>query len=105
VESTSPAIQQLEDAAAEATNFARAKRGRIRVGSSANLSSDFIPESESLTASKRVRCIPISHPAFFIDIGAVWRRENMSPVVRWFIDYAVQMGREVAAKRSPKPVA
>jgi DNA-binding transcriptional LysR family regulator len=64
-----------------------------------------VPQSESMTASKRVRCIPISHPAFFIDIGAVWRRENMSPVVRWFIDCAVQMGREVAAKRSPKLVA
>jgi len=44
VEGIGPAIQQLEDAAAGATNFARAKRGRIRVGSSCNLSSDFIPE-------------------------------------------------------------
>jgi len=241
VEGIGPAIQQLEDAAAGAANFARAKRGRIRVGSSANLSSDFIPEllhrlhqesplvridvrglsvaeqirtlhaaeidvglatlpindpslivrrifgeplvlmvqsesefsqrtsirvrelakerfiicpryrragfheviielagkagfrpriasevdapstavalverglgvalvpqSESLMASERVRCIPISHPAFFIDIGAVWRRENMSPVVRWFIDCAVRMGREIEAKRSAKLVA
>ena len=241
VEGIGPAIRQIEEAAAGATNFARAKRGRIRVGSSANLSSDFIPEllhqlhqesplvridvrglsvaeqirtlhaaeidvglatlpindpslivrrifseplvlmvqresefaqktfisvrelakeqfiicpryrragfheviielagkvgfrpriaseidapsttlalverglgvalvpqSESLTASDRVRCIPISHPALFIDIGAVWRRENMSPVLRWFIDCAVRMGREIAAKRSPKLVA
>ena len=218
VEGIGPAIQQLEDAAAGATNFARAKRGRIRVGSSANLSSDFIPEllqqlyqesplvridvrglsvaeqirtlhaaeidvglatlpindpslivrrifseplvlmvqsesefaqrtsiqirelakeqfiicpryrragfheviielagkagfrpriasevdapstavalverglgvalvpqSESLTASERVRCIPISHPAFFIDIGAVWRRDTSCFVTR-----------------------
>jgi len=241
VEGIGPAIQQLEDAAAGAANFARAKRGRIRVGSSANLSSDFIPEllhrlhqesplvridvrglsvaeqirtlhaaeidvglatlpindpslivrrifgeplvlmvqsesefsqrtsirvrelakerfiicpryrragfheviielagkagfrpriasevdapstavalverglgvalvpqSESLMASERVRCIPISHPAFFIDIGAVWRRENMSPVVRWFIDCAVRRGREIEAKRCAKLVA
>jgi DNA-binding transcriptional LysR family regulator len=241
VEGIGPAIQQLEDAAAGATNFALAKRGRIRVGSSCNLSSDFIPEllhrlhqesplvridvrglsvaeqirtlhaaeidvglatlpindpslivrrifseplvlmvqsdselaqrtsirlrelakerfiicpryrragfheviielaakvgfrpriasevdapstavglverglgvalvpqSESLTASERVRCIPISNPALFVDIGAVWRRENMSPVVRWFIDCAVRMGREIEAKRSAKLVA
>lgn len=241
VESVSPAIRQLEDAAANATNFARAKRGKLRLGSSSNLSSDFIPEllqrlhqesplvridvrelsvaeqirtlhaaeidvglatlpigdpslivrrilseplvlmvpsksefanrtsirlrdlaqeqfiicpryrhtgfhevivelaakagfrpriasevdaktaavglverglgvalvprSETSTASDRVRCIPIGNPAVFIEIGAVWRRENMSPLVRWFIDCAVQLGRELAAKRSPKLVA
>jgi DNA-binding transcriptional LysR family regulator len=241
VESIGPAIQQIEDAAAGATNFARAKRGRIRVGSSGNLSSDFIPEllqrlyqesplvridvrelsvaeqirtlhaaeidvglatlpindpslivrrifseplvlmvpsesefanrafirlrdlaeqrfiicpryrrtgfhevviehatkagfrphiasevdapstavalvergfgvalvphSESGPASDRVRSIPIGDPAVFIEIGAVWRRENMSPVTRWFIDCAVRLGRELAAKRSPKLVA
>jgi DNA-binding transcriptional LysR family regulator len=44
VESVGPAIRQIEDAAAGATNFARAKRGRIRIGSSCNLSSDFVPE-------------------------------------------------------------
>ena len=64
-----------------------------------------VPQSESPTASERVRCIPISNPALFIDIGAVWRRENMSPVVRWFIDCAVRMGREIEAKRSAKLVA
>jgi DNA-binding transcriptional LysR family regulator len=241
VEGIGPAIQQIEDAAAGAINFAQAKRGRIRVGSSGNLSSDFIPDllhqlhqesplvridvrelsvaeqirtlhaaeidvglatlpindpslivrrifsepivvmvqsesefaqrtsirvrelakeqfiicpryrragfheviielagkagfrpriasevdapstamalverglgvalvphSESLTSSERVRCVPITDPAFLIDIGAVWRRENMSPLVRWFIDSAVQMGREIAAKRSPKLAA
>jgi DNA-binding transcriptional LysR family regulator len=241
VESVAPPIRQLEDAAANATNFARAKRGKLRLGSSSNLSSEFIPEllqrlhresplvridvrelsvaeqirtlhaaeidiglatlpindpslivrrvlseplvlmvpaesefasrtsvrfgeltkerfimcpryrhtgfhevivelaakagfrpriasevdaktasvalverglgvalvlqSETSTASDRVRCIPITNPAVFIDIGAVWRRENMSPVVRWFIDCAVQLGREMAAKRSPKLVA
>jgi DNA-binding transcriptional LysR family regulator len=36
VEGIGPAIQQIEDAAAGATNFARAKRGKIRVGSSGN---------------------------------------------------------------------
>jgi DNA-binding transcriptional LysR family regulator len=218
VESVGPPIRQLEDAAANATNFARAKRGKLRLGSSSNLSSEFIPEllqrlhresplvridvrelsvaeqirtlhaaeidiglatlpindpslivrrvlseplvlmvpaesefasrtsvrfgeltkerfimcpryrhtgfhevivelaakagfrpriasevdaktasvalverglgvalvlqSETSTASDRVRCIPITNPALFIDIGAVWRRENMSPVVR-----------------------
>ena len=241
VESVGPPIRQLEDAAANATNFARAKRGKLRLGSSSNLSSEFIPEllqrlhresplvridvrelsvaeqirtlhaaeidiglatlpisdpslivrrvlseplvlmvpaesefasrtsvrfgelakerfimcpryrhtgfhevvvelaakagfrpriasevdaktasvalverglgvalvlqSETSTASDRVRCIPITNPAVLIDIGAVWRRENMSPVVRWFIDCAVQLGREMAAKRSPKLVA
>jgi DNA-binding transcriptional LysR family regulator len=241
IENIGPAIQQIEDAAAEATSFARAKRGRVRVGSSGNLATGFIPEllerlhqeaplvridvrelsaaeqirtlhaaeidiglatlpiadpslivrrifseplvlvvqkesefaarasvrlqdlaeqrfiicpryrrtgfhevviehaakagfrpriahevdapstsvalverglgvavvpdSESLRVSDRVRCIPIGNPAIFIEIGAVWRRENMSPVVRWFIDCAVQLGREMAAKRSPKLVA
>jgi len=241
VEGIGPAIRQIEEAAAGATNFARAKRGRLRVGSSCNLSSDFIPEllqtlnqesplvridvrelsvaeqirtlhaaeidvglatlpindpsliirrifseplilmvqsesefaqrtsirlrdlakerfimcpryrqtgfhemiielagkagfrprianevdapstaaalverglgvalvplSESLTASERIRCIPISNPALFIDIGVVWRRETMSPVLRWFIDCSVRLGRELAAKRSPKLVA
>jgi DNA-binding transcriptional LysR family regulator len=240
VESVGPAIRQIEDAAAGATNFSRAKRVRIRIGSSCNLSSDFVPEllhrlhqesplvridvrglsvaeqirtlhaaeidvglatfpindpalivrrifseplvlmvqrdselaqrasirlrelakerfiicpryrragfheviielaakvgfrpriasevdapstaiglverglgvalvpqSESLTASERVRSVPISNPALFVDIGAVWRRENMSPVVRWFIDCAVRMGREIEAKRSAKLV-
>ena len=241
VENIGPAIQQIEDATAGATNFARAKRGRIRVGSSGNLSSDFIPEllqrlyqesplvridvrelsvaeqirtlhaaeidvglatlpindpslivrrifseplvlivqsesefadrafirlrdlaeqrfiicpryrragfhevviehatkagfrprianevdapstavalverglgvalvprSESGPASDRVRSIPIGDPAVFIEIGAVWRRENMSPVVRWFIDCAVRLGRELVTRRSPKLVA
>jgi DNA-binding transcriptional LysR family regulator len=241
VESVSPALRQLEDAAANATNFARAKRGKLRLGSSSNLSSEFVPElldrlhqesplvridvrelsvaeqirtlhaaeidvglatlpihdpslifrrihsealvlmvpresefanrtsvrlrdlakeqfimcpryrhtgfhevvielaakagfrpriasevdaktasvalverglgvslvpqSETSTGSERVRYIPITSPAVFIDIGVVWRRENMSPIVRWFIDCAVQLGRERTAKRSPKLVA
>jgi DNA-binding transcriptional LysR family regulator len=44
IENIAPAIQQIEDAAAAAAHFARAKRGRIRVGSSGNLSANFIPE-------------------------------------------------------------
>ena len=64
-----------------------------------------VPHSESWSIADGVRCIPIGNPAVFIEIGAIWRRENMSPVLRWFIDCAVQLGREIAAKRSPKLVA
>jgi DNA-binding transcriptional LysR family regulator len=64
-----------------------------------------VPYSESWPVSDRVRCIPIGNPPVSIEIGAIWRRENMSPLVRWFIDWAVQLGREMVAKRSPKLVA
>jgi DNA-binding transcriptional LysR family regulator len=64
-----------------------------------------VPQSEAWADSDRVRFIPIANPPLFIEIGLVWRREKMSPVVRWFIDRAVEIGRETAAKRSPKLVA
>jgi DNA-binding transcriptional LysR family regulator len=44
VENIGSAIQQIEDAAAVASNFARAKRVRIRVDSSGNLPANFVPE-------------------------------------------------------------
>jgi DNA-binding transcriptional LysR family regulator len=61
--------------------------------------------SESWLLSDKVRCIPIANPAVSVEIGAIWRRENMTPVIRYFIDCAVQFGREIAAKQSPQLVA
>ena len=64
-----------------------------------------VPRSDSWLVSDRIRCIPIGSPPISIEIGAIWRRENMSPVVRYFVDCAVRLGRELSAKRSPKLVA
>jgi DNA-binding transcriptional LysR family regulator len=64
-----------------------------------------LPRSESPSASNRVRCIPIGNPPVSIEFGVIWRRENMSPIVRWFIDHAVELSREKTEKRSPKLVA
>jgi DNA-binding transcriptional LysR family regulator len=64
-----------------------------------------VPRSEEWPISDRVRCVPIGNLAVFIDIAAIWRRENMSPLVRCFVDCAAQLGREMEAKRSPKLVA
>jgi DNA-binding transcriptional LysR family regulator len=61
-----------------------------------------VPRSEAWPISDRVRCLPISDPAVFIEIAAIWRRENMSPLVRCFVDCAAQLGREMEAKRSPR---
>jgi DNA-binding transcriptional LysR family regulator len=61
--------------------------------------------SQSWLLSDKVRCIPIANPAVSVEIGAIWRRENMTPVIRYFIDCAVQFGREIAAKQSPQLVA
>jgi DNA-binding transcriptional LysR family regulator len=64
-----------------------------------------VPHSERWLESDRIRCIPIDNPPVFVEIGAIWRRDQMSPVVRWFIDRAAESGREIAAKRSPKLMA
>lgn len=64
-----------------------------------------VPHSERWLESNRIRCIPIDNPPVFIEIGAIWRRDKMSPMVRWFIDRAVESGREISAKQSPKLMA
>jgi DNA-binding transcriptional LysR family regulator len=64
-----------------------------------------VPHSERWLESDRIRCIPIDNPPVFVEIGAIWRRDQMSPLVRWFIDRAAESGREIAAKRSPKLMA
>jgi DNA-binding transcriptional LysR family regulator len=64
-----------------------------------------VPHSERWLESDRIRCIPIDNPPVFIEIGAIWRRDKMSPVVRWFIDRAVESGREISAKQLPKLMA
>jgi DNA-binding transcriptional LysR family regulator len=53
-----------------------------------------VPRFEAWPISDRVRCVRIGNPAVFIEIAAIWRRENMSPLVRRFIDCAVQLGRD-----------
>ena len=74
-----------------------ASRTRTRSGGCASF--------RSMPISDRVRFAPIGNAAVFIDIAAIWRRENMSPLVRCFVDCAAQLGREMEAKRSPELVA
>jgi DNA-binding transcriptional LysR family regulator len=59
-----------------------------------------VPRSEAWPLSDRVRCVPIGNPAIFIEIAAIWRRENISPLVRCFVDCAAQLGREMETTRS-----
>jgi DNA-binding transcriptional LysR family regulator len=63
------------------------------------------PESATNTGNDRVRYIPIRDPEIILDIGLIWRRENMSPLVRRFIDFAVHLGQQMRAERSARLVA
>ncbi|MBV9875769.1 MAG: LysR family transcriptional regulator [Verrucomicrobia bacterium] len=63
------------------------------------------PESASVLGNDRLRYIPIGDPEIVIEIGIVWRRENMSSLIRRFIDSAVQLALQTEAERSAKLVA
>lgn len=62
-------------------------------------------ESATSAGNDRVRYIPIRDPEIILDIALIWRRENMSPLVRRFIDFAVNLGQQMGAERSAKLVA
>jgi DNA-binding MarR family transcriptional regulator len=72
VENIGPAIQQIEDAAAGASNFARAKRGRIRAASSGNLSAKFIPEL--------LQRLQRESPLVRVDVRLTVRRWRLPPL-------------------------
>lgn len=63
------------------------------------------PESASVLGNNRLRYIPIRDPEIVVEIGLIWRRENMSPLIRRFIDFIVHLGRQIEAERSAKLVA
>jgi len=63
------------------------------------------PESASVLENDRLRSIPIRDPEIVVETGLIWRRENMSPLIRRFIDFAVHLGRQIEANRSAKLVA
>jgi DNA-binding transcriptional LysR family regulator len=64
-----------------------------------------VAESVAAAGSDRVKYIPLRDPEILIEIGLIWRRENMSPLMRRFIEYAVLLGQEIEAKRGAKLVA
>ena len=63
------------------------------------------PESASVLGNDRLRYIPIRDPEIVVDIGLIWRRENMSRLMRRFIDFAVHLGQQMEAEKSAKLVA
>ena len=64
-----------------------------------------VAESAATVGSDRVSYIPLRDPEILIEIGLIWRRENMSPLMRRFIEYAVLLGQEIEAERAAKLVA
>ena len=53
----------------------------------------------------RVSYVPLRDPEILVEVGLIWRRENMSPLMRRFIEYAVLLGQEIEAERASKLVA
>ena len=64
-----------------------------------------VAESAAAAGSDLVRFVPLRDPEILIEIGLIWRRENMSPLMRRFIEYAVLLGQEIEAERAAKLVA
>jgi DNA-binding transcriptional LysR family regulator len=52
-----------------------------------------VPQSATATATGGVIGLPISDHGVVVEIGIVWRRENMSPLFRLFIDCSVDLAR------------
>ena len=53
----------------------------------------------------RVKFLSLREPEILVDIGLIWRRENMSPLMRRLIQYAVLLGQEFEAEKGAKLVA
>ena len=64
-----------------------------------------VAESASTGEDGRVKFLPLREPEVLVDIGLIWRRENMSPLMRRLIQYAVLLGQEIEAERAAKLVA
>jgi len=64
-----------------------------------------VPQSASAAGNQGVIFLPLRDPEILLDIGFIWRRENMSPLMRQFIQYAVLLGQEIEAARTAKLVA
>jgi len=64
-----------------------------------------VAESASDEGDDRVKFLPLREPEVLVDIGLIWRRENMSPLMRRLIQYAVLLGQEIEAERATKLVA
>jgi DNA-binding transcriptional LysR family regulator len=64
-----------------------------------------VAESASSGEDGRVKFLPLREPEVLVDIGLIWRRENMSPLMRQLIQYAVLLGQEIEAERAAKLVA
>jgi DNA-binding transcriptional LysR family regulator len=64
-----------------------------------------VAESAATVGSDRVSYVPLRDPEILVEVGLIWRRENMSPLMRRFIEYAVLLGQEIEAARAAKLVA
>jgi len=64
-----------------------------------------MPESGYAVEDGRVKFVPLRDPEIVVDVGLIWRRESMSPLMRRFIQYAVLLGQEIEAERAAKLVA
>jgi DNA-binding transcriptional LysR family regulator len=64
-----------------------------------------VAKSAAAGVSDRVKFIPLRDPEILVEVGLIWRRENMSPLMRRFIEYAVLLGQEIEAERAAKLVA
>jgi DNA-binding transcriptional LysR family regulator len=64
-----------------------------------------VAESAATIGSDRVSYVPLRDPEILVEVGLIWRRENMSPLMRRFIEYAVLLGQEIEAERAAKLVA
>jgi DNA-binding transcriptional LysR family regulator len=64
-----------------------------------------VAESAATVGSDRVSYVPLRDPEILVEVGLIWRRENMSPLLRRFIEYAVLLGQEIEAERAAKLVA
>jgi DNA-binding transcriptional LysR family regulator len=64
-----------------------------------------VAESGAVAGSALVSCVPLRDPEILVEVGLIWRRENMSPLIRRFIEYAVLLGQEIEAERAAKLVA
>ena len=64
-----------------------------------------VAESAATVGSDRVSYVPLRDPEILVEVGLIWRRENMSSLMRRFIEYAVLLGQEIEAERAAKLVA
>ncbi len=64
-----------------------------------------MPASSSAGGNDRVKFLPLRDPEILVEVGLIWRREDMSPLMRRFIEYAVLLGQEIEAERAAKLVA